>query len=143
MVDVVNTAVRSRMMAGIRGKDTRPELLVRSYLHRAGLRFRLHATLPGKPDLIFPKYRVALFVHGCFWHRHENCHYAAAPSSNVQFWNKKFADNIKRDQRVRCQLERTGWRVLVIWECEMSESRLQTLAASIRSASRGIHESRE
>lgn len=132
MVDVVNTATRSRMMAGIRGKNTRPELLVRSYLHRAGLRFRLHAALPGKPDLIFPKYRVALFVHGCFWHRHENCRYAATPSSNVQFWTRKFADNVKRDQRARCQLENTGWRVLVIWECEMSKPQLQTLAASIR-----------
>ena len=85
MVDVVDKATRSRMMSGIRGRDTKPELLVRRYLHQTGLRFRLRSDLPGKPDLVLPKYRAAVFVHGCFWHRHANCQFASTPSSNQEF----------------------------------------------------------
>jgi len=131
-MDVVDKATRSRMMSGIRGKNTKPELIVRSFLHRAGLRFRLHAKLPGKPDLVFPKYRTVVFVHGCFWHRHDGCRYTTTPASNPGFWQKKFAANVRRDMKVRQQLEDLSWRVLVIWACQLNESRLKGLVGKIR-----------
>lgn len=131
-MDVVDVATRGRMMAGIRGKDTKPELIVRSFLHRAGLRFRLHAKLPGKPDLIFPKYGAAVFVHGCFWHRHEDCRYATTPANNAAFWQDKFASNVRRDATVRQNLGELGWRVLVIWSCELDERMLATLESAIK-----------
>ena len=124
-------------MSGIRGKDTKPELVVRSHLHRAGLRFRLHAKLPGKPDLVLPRYRTAVFVHGCFWHRHEGCRYATMPSSNTVFWQEKFASNTSRDARVKQRLEESGWRVLVVWSCQLTERELDKLAATIRKDGRG------
>lgn len=118
MVDVVDPATRSRMMAGIRGKDTRPELLIRRALHRAGFRFRVHdRRLPGAPDLILPKYRSAIFVHGCFWHRHDGCRYTTMPATRAQFWEQKFSRNIARDRENRAALNALGWRVLVVWEC--------------------------
>jgi len=132
MTDVVDRTTRSRMMSGIRGRNTKPEKQVRSYLHRAGLRFRLHASLPGKPDLVFPKHRAVVFVHGCFWHRHAGCRYATTPSSNVQFWREKFDANVARDKSVTRQLRRQGWRVFVVWSCRINDSRLQTLARRIR-----------
>lgn len=119
-------------MAGICGKDTAPELAVRRFLHRAGLRFRLHARLPGKPDLVFPRYRVALFVHGCFWHRHPGCRYTTTPASNAAFWRQKFAENVSRDARVQRQLETLGWQVHVVWACQLSERELGALVATIR-----------
>lgn len=119
-------------MSGIRGRDTKPELIVRSYLHKAGLRFRLHTNLRGKPDLVFPKYRTVVFVHGCFWHRHERCKYAATPSSNTAFWKKKFAENVERDEAVQKALRKAGWRVLILWECQLSEKRLRGLEARIK-----------
>lgn len=131
-MDVVDQATRSRMMSGIRGKNTKPELIVRSFLHRAGLRFRLHAKLPGKPDLVLPKYRTVVFVHGCFWHRHEGCRYATTPANNARFWREKFAGNVRRDARVKQELEELGWRVQAIWACQLSESELVKLAATIR-----------
>lgn len=131
-MDIVDRATRSRMMAGIRGKDTAPELAVRRFLHRAGLRFRLHARLPGKPDLVFPRYRVALFVHGCFWHRHPGCRYTTTPASNAAFWQQKFAENVSRDARVQRQLETLGWQVHVVWACQLSERELAALVATIR-----------
>lgn len=132
-MDVVDAATRSRMMAGIRGKDTQPELIVRSFLHRAGLRFRLHAKLPGKPDLVLPRFRTAVFVHGCFWHRHEGCRYATTPKNNTAFWQEKFAANVRHDARVEQQLkELAHWRVLVIWSCQLSERELDGLVATIR-----------
>ncbi|MCX7513443.1 very short patch repair endonuclease [Frateuria hangzhouensis] len=131
-MDIVDRPTRSRMMSGIRGKNTMPELTVRSFLHRAGLRFRLHAKLPGKPDLVFPKYRTVVFVHGCFWHRHEDCRYATTPASNPEFWQHKFAANVRRDAKVREQLAELGWRALVIWACQLNEPRLRALAMEIR-----------
>ena len=131
-MDIVDRATRSRMMSGIRGKNTKPELVVRSYLHRSGLRFRLRSTLPGKPDLVLPKYRTTVFVHGCFWHRHEGCTYAATPASNPVFWQDKFAANVRRDVKVTTQLEGLGWRVLVIWACQLNETRLRGLVKAIR-----------
>lgn len=137
-MDVVDSATRSRMMAGIRGKDTKPELVVRRYLHRTGLRYRLHAKLPGKPDLVFPKYKVALFVHGCFWHRHEGCVLAAVPASNATFWKRKFIENVQRDERAQDQLRDLGWRVEIVWACQASPRELTTLAKRIkRHAHRG------
>lgn len=131
-MDVVDKATRSRMMSGIRGKDTKPELLVRSHLHRKRLRYRLHAELPGKPDLVFPKHRTVVFVHGCFWHRHENCRYSTNPQSNDKFWRAKFASNVLRDALVQRKLTASGWRVLVVWGCQTSEEELDALAATIR-----------
>lgn len=120
MVDVVDPATRSRMMAGIRGKNTKPELLVRKYLHRRGLRFRLHVkTLPGKPDIALPKYRAVVFVHGCFWHQHPGCKYAYLPSSRRDFWIKKLSLNASRDRDKANALLKAGWRVFTVWECEL------------------------
>jgi DNA mismatch endonuclease (patch repair protein) len=119
MVDVVSSGVRSRMMAGIRRRDTAPELAVRRYLHAAGLRFRVDCRqLPGAPDLVFAKYRVALFVHGCFWHRHGGCRFATSPTSRAQFWSEKFDANVRRDRDAEARLRMLGWNVIVAWECE-------------------------
>ncbi|MCY4054439.1 MAG: DNA mismatch endonuclease Vsr [Cyanobacteria bacterium MAG CAR4_bin_6] len=119
MTDIVNTKRRSELMAGIRGRDTAPELAVRRIAHRMGLRFRIHRKdLPGRPDLVLPKHHLVVFVHGCFWHRHEGCSLAYTPKSRVDFWVDKFASNISRDVRQQAALKTLGWRVLVIWECE-------------------------
>lgn len=137
LTDIVDTSTRSRMMAGIRGRNTKPELLVRSWIHRQGLRFRLHRRdLPGKPDLVFPRYNTVVFVHGCFWHRHANCRYATTPATNRSFWRKKFKDNVARDHSNVQGLRRIGWRVLTIWECELNDRRLVHLARDIRKPSR-------
>src|SRR5439155_25720544 len=110
---------RSALMARVRGKDSKPEIVVRSVAHRLGYRFRLHSRdLPGTPDLLFPRLRKAIFVHGCFWHRHRNCVRTTTPKTRAAFWAQKFADNIKRDARARRRLRAAGWEVLVIWECE-------------------------
>ena len=119
MVDTVDSATRSRMMAGIGAADTAPEMAVRRYLHACGLRFRLHdRSLPGRPDIVFPGARIALFVHGCFWHRHPGCRFATTPSSNASFWAAKFAANVARDTAKSDRLRELGWTPLVIWECE-------------------------
>ncbi|PSJ46027.1 very short patch repair endonuclease [Zobellella taiwanensis] len=123
MVDVVDKKTRSRMMSGIQGKNTGPEMLLRHYLHARGFRYRLHvANLPGKPDLVLPKYRLCIFVHGCFWHRHPECRYATTPATNRDFWLKKLTDNRERDERSRLQLQELGWRVFEIWECGLRKS---------------------
>lgn len=136
MADVVTPADRSRMMSKIKGANTKPERLVRSFLHALGLRFRLHGRkLPGKPDLVFPKYRCVVFVHGCFWHRHPGCKYAYNPKSNVEFWQKKFEENTSRDSRNISELREKGWRVLVVWECGVGDkTRLMDLAGEIQRA---------
>ena len=134
MSDVVDPATRSRMMAGIRGKDTKPELLVRRHLHAAGLRFRLNdRRLPGRPDIVFPRYRTAVFVHGCFWHQHQGCRFAVLPKQNGLFWREKLEGNRYRDQRRIEELAVLGWRTFVIWECELSMNRLDRLVEEIRS----------
>ena len=118
MADVVDRQTRSRMMSGIRGKDTRPEMLVRRALFAAGFRFRLHrADLPGSPDIVLPGRRVAVFVHGCFWHMHAGCRFAKLPSTRPGFWKVKLEGNVARDRRAVEALVGSGWRVLVIWEC--------------------------
>ncbi|MBU6440520.1 MAG: DNA mismatch endonuclease Vsr [Betaproteobacteria bacterium] len=129
-MDIVSPEVRRRMMAGIRGKDTRPELVVRSIVHRLGLRFRLHRKeLPGRPDLVLSRHRTVIFVHGCFWHRHD-CGLAAVPKTRPEFWAGKFAANVQRDQRNRLALEGLGWRVIEVWECEVRDP--QSLAKRLR-----------
>lgn len=133
MTDIVDPATRSRMMSRIRGKDTGPELLVRSFLHKAGLRFRVNVRqLPGRPDLTLPRWNIALFIDGCFWHRHPSCPYAYAPRTRKAFWVKKFEMNVQRDQRNAQDLKRLGWRVIRIWECKIDENRLNRLVRTIR-----------
>lgn len=120
-MDIVSPEVRRRMMQGIKGKNTTPERVVRSIAHGAGLRFRLHAKhLPGTPDLVFPRHKTVVFVHGCFWHRH-NCKLAASPKTRPDFWQHKFEQNMARDKIAKARLEDQGWQVVIIWECETRE----------------------
>jgi DNA mismatch endonuclease (patch repair protein) len=122
-MDVVASARRSAMMAGIRGRDTRPEMAVRRMAHSLGYRYRLHRRdLPGTPDLVFPRLRKVLFVHGCFWHRHAGCRLSYDPKSNQEFWRRKFAANVARDQRARRDLQEGGWQVETLWECEVRDA---------------------
>lgn len=120
MSDVVDKTTRSRMMAGIRGKNTKPELIVRRFLHARGFRYRLHySRLPGQPDIIMPKHKVAIFVHGCFWHRHQGCRYTTNPEQNRDKWLEKFKQNIDRDKIQITKLIELNWRVIIIWECSL------------------------
>ncbi len=121
-MDRMTPEQRSRCMSRIKGKNTKPERVVRSFLHRSGFRFRLHRKdLPGCPDIVLPKYRTVIFVHGCFWHRHPGCPRTTTPKTNVEFWGKKFAENVARDERNRQALVELGWNVVVIWECEIKD----------------------
>ena len=120
MTDIVDQQTRSRMMAGIKGKNTKPELALRRALHARGFRFRLHSKkVHGRPDLVLPKYRAVVFVHGCFWHRHTGCRYTTTPSTRPDFWQAKFEANVARDNAVRSKLLDDGWRVATVWECAL------------------------
>lgn len=125
-------------MSRIKGRNTGPELRLRSLLHRAGFRFRLHAKdLPGKPDIVLPKYRTAIFVHGCFWHRHEGCRNATTPSTRTEFWQDKFNGNVDRDRRNTAALETAGWTVITVWECDLkadAERIVDHLSTELREA---------
>ena len=132
MTDVHDRAARSRNMAAIKSKNTKPELIVRKAIHRAGFRFRLHAKLPGRPDLVFPKYRIALFIHGCFWHRHACKNGQVVPNSRREFWMKKLSDNVARDIRNRDLLKKDGWTVLTLWECEVCQQSVQSILDRIK-----------
>lgn len=137
MTDRLSPEARSANMSRIRGKDTAPELRVRSTLHRLGYRFRLHrADLPGTPDLVLPRYGIAIFVNGCFWHRHPECKYAYTPKSRQEFWQAKFASNVERDALAIQGLEQLGWRTIVVWECEIRDpgSLAELLDGRIRDA---------
>ena len=140
MADKLNTQQRHHCMSRIRGKDTKPEILVRKGLHARGFRFRLQdRKLPGKPDIVLPKYGVVILVNGCFWHGHRGCKYATRPKSNVEFWETKIARNKHRDEVTAAHLEALGWTVIVVWECELrgkekAETRIKTLVDEIRSA---------
>jgi len=119
VMDSISREHRSWNMSRIKNRDTKPELIVRSLLHRAGYRFRLHGkNLPGKPDIILPRYKKIIFVHGCYWHRHKGCRYAYNPKTRADFWQDKFSHNVKRDEKVQAELVQLGWEVYVIWECE-------------------------
>ncbi len=127
MADIKNAEARSRNMAAIRGKDTRPELRLRRALHIRGFRYRLHPLeLPGRPDLLLPRYRAAVFVHGCYWHRHLGCRYTTTPETRLEFWQSKFQENIARDARAMARLIEGGWRVAVVWECALRGDRAAT-----------------
>lgn len=123
--DIVSPAVRSSMMSRIRGKNSRPELALRRQLFAVGYRFRLHRRdLPGSPDIVLPKHRAVVFVHGCFWHRHQGCPKSTTPSSNATFWATKFASNMRRDAAAIDRLVALGWRVAVVWECALGAAGL-------------------
>jgi DNA mismatch endonuclease, patch repair protein len=132
MADVVSVADRSRMMAGIRGKNTKPELTIRRLLFALGYRFRLHRRdLPGAPDIVMPSRKVAIFVHGCFWHMHAGCRYAKMPGTRPTFWKTKLGANVERDRRAIEELQALGWRVLCVWECSTRDA---DAAAGLQSA---------
>ena len=122
MADVHSKETRSYNMSQIKGKDTKPEVLVRKYLFSKGLRFRKNdKRYPGHPDIVLPRYKTVVFIHGCFWHLHEGCRYAIMPSSNVEFWEKKLYGNRDRDKRNKDLLEEMGWHVITIWECQLKK----------------------
>ncbi len=124
-MDILSKEKRSWNMSRIRNANTKPELVVRSLLHREGYRFRLHvARLPGKPDIVLPKYKTVIFVHGCFWHRHPNCKYAYKPKSRKKFWQTKFKQNVERHERVTKELKKLGWRIIIVWECEITNQKM-------------------
>ncbi|MCY4222392.1 MAG: very short patch repair endonuclease [Thiotrichales bacterium] len=138
MTDVVDKATRSRMMAGIRGRNTLPELALRRALHARGLRYRLHVRrLPGTPDLVFPRFRAVCFVHGCFWHRHAGCPYTTSPATRPEFWQAKFAANVERDRRNQHELLEVGWRVAVVWECALRKPGSTGIASTLDNWLRG------
>lgn len=134
-MDSLTREKRSWNMSRIRGKNTTPELIVRSFLHRNGIRFRIHAgNLIGKPDIVLPKYRTVIFIHGCFWHRHKGCKYTYSPKSRKKFWNSKFKDNIVRFKQVKRAIKKDGWRLFIIWECQILNNsiKLRNLVKSIK-----------
>lgn len=126
MVDNVSKEVRSYNMSRIKSKDTKPEILVRSYLFSRGLRFRKNdKRYPGSPDIVLPKYNTMVFVHGCFWHLHEGCKYARIPKSNVEYWKKKLYRNKERDEHNQKELKEMGWKVITVWECELKKDKVE------------------
>jgi DNA mismatch endonuclease, patch repair protein len=119
-MDRLSREHRSWNMSRIRGRNTKPEYAVRSMLHRLGFRFRLHSReLPGRPDVVLPKYQSVVLVHGCFWHRHSQCPFAYTPKSRINFWGRKFAENVTRDRCTVTALRKAGWKVIIVWECEL------------------------
>ena len=121
-MDTFSSRDRSLIMSHVRSKNTTPEMLVRSFLHRKGFRFRLHVkSLPGHPDIVFPKYKTVIEVRGCFWHRHQGCKQASFPASNIQYWTEKFRRNVERDKRTKAALQKLGWRVIIVWECQLKK----------------------
>ncbi|ASU36531.1 very short patch repair endonuclease [Mucilaginibacter xinganensis] len=126
MADVHSKETRSYNMSRIRSKDTRPEMLVRKFLHKNGFRYRLHVkTLPGKPDIVLPKYKTVIFIHGCFWHGHEGCKYYVVPKTRTEWWLNKIGGNILNDNNAEVLLKAAGWNIITIWECELKKSSLE------------------
>jgi DNA mismatch endonuclease (patch repair protein) len=120
MADSLTKVQRSKNMASIRSKDTKPELTVRRFLYSNGYRYRLHSKdLPGKPDIVLKKYKAAIFVNGCYWHRHTNCKYCYTPKTNTEFWQEKFSKNVLRDKNNYFKLNELGWKVIIVWECDV------------------------
>ncbi len=131
MADIYSAKKRSEIMSRVRAEGTEPELFVRRIAHRLGYRFRLHRIdLPGKPDIVFPRHRKAIFVHGCFWHGHDQCSKAKRPATNRAFWDQKLSQNMERDRQNVVALKKVGWKVLVVWECETRDC--ERIAARVR-----------
>ena len=129
-MDRLHPEKRSCNMSRIKSRDTTPECVVRSFLHRHGFRFRIHVReLPGTPDIVLPKYKTVIEIRGCYWHRHPNCKIAAIPSTNIEFWQKKFAENIARDKKSERDLNELGWHVIIIWECEIKNGDFEHIIA--------------
>lgn len=138
MADIVSQETRSRMMSGIKGKNTKPELLIRRGLHKMGFRYSLHSKgLPGKPDLVFRKYRAVMFIHGCFWHRH-HCHLFKMPSTRREFWETKLNRNCEIDARTILSLRESGWRLCIIWECAIKGKHRRPLDEVLRLCSKWL-----
>ena len=132
MADVHNKAIRSYNMSRIRAKDTKPEMLVRRFLHGNGFRYKLHdKTLPGKPDIVLPKYRTVIFVHGCFWHGHKNCKYFKIPKTRTKWWTDKINRNKENDKKAVKSLRKEGWKVITIWECRLKPGKVETTLNSL------------
>ena len=133
MADNVNKEVRSYNMSRIKGKDTKPEMLVRRYLHNHGFRYRLHVKkLPGTPDIVLPKYKTVIFVHGCFWHGHEGCKKSSLPKTRAEWWREKIKKNIINDANSVEALQQQGWRVIILWQCQMKEQWAEDLVARLQ-----------
>jgi DNA mismatch endonuclease, patch repair protein len=132
MADIVDPFTRSRMMASIKGSNTGPEIALRKALHALGLRYRLHdRKLPGRPDIVLPRWKAVVFVHGCFWHRHEGCRYATVPATRPEFWNTKFRENVFRDQRNLASLAEAEWRTCIVWECDLRTHGASVMAVDV------------
>lgn len=139
MADVHDKKTRSYNMSRIGGKDTKPELLVRQFLHANGFRYRLHAKdLPGKPDIVLPKYRTVILVHGCFWHQHAGCRYFVVPKTRTDWWMEKIGKNVANDAKAEEILKNAGWRVLTVWECELKPTAVEkTLSTLLKTLTKG------
>ena len=135
MSDVHDAATRSYNMSKISGSDTRPEIIVRKLLFSNGFRYRKNVkTLPGTPDIVLPKYKAVVFVNGCFWHKHDNCRYFVWPKNNAEYWYSKIMNNVIRDRNNYALLEKEGWRVILVWECEIKQKSLQDLTIQLVNA---------
>lgn len=132
MADVHNKATRSYNMSRIRSKDTKPEMIVRKFLHAKGFRYRLHVKdLPGKPDIVLPKYKTVIFVHGCFWHGHEGCRYAKVPENNREYWSPKLQYNIEKDNKSIAALKDLGWKTIILWTCTLNSKLVEKTMSQI------------
>ena len=132
MADVHPPATRSYNMSRIKGKDTKPEMLVRRFLHAQGFRYRLHVKdLPGKPDIVLPKYKTVIFIHGCFWHGHEDCKYYVVPKTRTEWWLNKINSNIANDKKVAKILKQEGWKIITLWGCQLKQDKINTTLARL------------
>lgn len=138
MTDIKSKEDRSKNMSAIKSKNTKPEIIVRKYLFSNGFRYRVNVSkLPGKPDIVLPKYKTVIFVNGCFWHLHEGCKYFVWPKSNADFWKNKIQGNVERDKRNHKTLVEAGWKVIVIWECQLKHSQEETLTELVKNIGGG------
>ncbi|RYE51257.1 MAG: DNA mismatch endonuclease Vsr [Sphingobacteriales bacterium] len=134
MADVHDTKTRSYNMSQIKGKNTKPEMLVRKFLHANGFRYRLHVkNLPGKPDIVLPKYKTVIFVHGCFWHGHEHCRYYVIPKTRTEWWSAKIQKNIIKDAKVLKDIKAAGWKAIIVWECHLKKDKLEAAFTKLMS----------
>lgn len=135
MTDVHSKEIRSYNMSKIKGKDTKPELLVRKFLHKNGYRYRIHVKdLPGKPDVVLPKYKTVIFVHGCFWHGHEGCKYYVVPKTKTEWWLNKINGNIAKDSKSELELLKMGWTIIKIWECDLKRTTIEQTLLSLKAS---------